>query len=56
MADEMRGVVFGGPLERLRQAARVDLPRLADDLRADHRRTHAALRHELYLKYKDRER
>ncbi|BEL03472.1 hypothetical protein Q0Z83_016630 [Actinoplanes sichuanensis] len=31
MADEMRGVVFGGPLERLRQAARVDLPRLADE-------------------------
>ncbi|SDT39686.1 hypothetical protein [Actinoplanes derwentensis] len=31
MSDEMHGVVFGGPLERLRQAARVDLPRLADE-------------------------
>lgn len=27
----MQGVVFGGPLERLRQAARIDLPRLADE-------------------------
>ncbi|WP_203896244.1 hypothetical protein [Actinoplanes xinjiangensis] len=27
-----------------------------NDLRADHRRAHTALRHELYLKYKDRER
>jgi hypothetical protein len=27
----MQGVVFGGPLERLRQAVRVDLPRLADE-------------------------
>jgi hypothetical protein len=31
MVDEMQGAVFGGPLERLRQAARVDLPRLADE-------------------------
>jgi hypothetical protein len=31
MSDEMQGVVFGGPLERHRQAARVDLPRLADE-------------------------
>ncbi|BCJ40592.1 hypothetical protein GCM10010168_74200 [Actinoplanes ianthinogenes] len=31
MTDEMRGAVLGGPLERLRQAARVDLPRLADE-------------------------
>ncbi|WP_436519630.1 hypothetical protein [Actinoplanes sp. HUAS TT8] len=31
MSDEMHGAVFGGPLERLRQAARVDLPRLADE-------------------------
>jgi hypothetical protein len=31
MGDEMQGAVFGGPLERLRQAARVDLPRLADE-------------------------
>ncbi|MEV0901435.1 hypothetical protein [Actinoplanes sp. NPDC049802] len=31
MSDEMRGAVFGGPLERLRQAARIDLPRLADE-------------------------
>lgn len=31
MSDEMRGVVFGGPLERLRQAARIDVPRLADE-------------------------
>ncbi len=27
----MHGAVFGGPLERLRQAARVDVPRLADE-------------------------
>ncbi|MDI6104926.1 hypothetical protein QLQ12_40705 [Actinoplanes sp. NEAU-A12] len=27
----MQGAVFGGPLERLRQAARIDLPRLADE-------------------------
>jgi hypothetical protein len=31
MPDEMSGGVFGGPLERLRQAARIDLPRLADE-------------------------
>jgi hypothetical protein len=31
MSDEMHGAVFGGPLERLRQAARVDVPRLADE-------------------------
>ncbi|SDS37847.1 hypothetical protein [Actinoplanes derwentensis] len=31
MSDEVQGVAFGGPLERLRQAARVDLPRLADE-------------------------
>ncbi|HWS34087.1 MAG TPA: hypothetical protein VN408_15250 [Actinoplanes sp.] len=31
MTDDVRGVAFGGPLERLRQAARVDLPRLADE-------------------------
>ena len=31
MGDEMQGAVFGGPLERLRQCARVDLPRLADE-------------------------
>jgi hypothetical protein len=31
MTDEMSGAVFGGPLERLRQAARIDLPRLADE-------------------------
>jgi hypothetical protein len=31
MSDEMRGAVFGGPLERLRQAARIDGPRLADE-------------------------
>jgi hypothetical protein len=31
MADELRGEVFGGPLERLRQAARIDVPRLADE-------------------------
>ncbi|GAA2700036.1 hypothetical protein [Actinoplanes palleronii] len=31
MSDEMHGAVFGGPLERLREGARVDLPRLADE-------------------------
>jgi hypothetical protein len=31
MGDEMQGAVFGGPLERLRQAARIDLPRLVDE-------------------------
>lgn len=31
MSDEMSGTVFGGPLERLRQAARIDVPRLADE-------------------------
>jgi hypothetical protein len=31
MSDEMQGAVFGGPLERLREAARIDLPRLADE-------------------------
>nr|MDT0656786.1 hypothetical protein [Micromonospora sp. DSM 115978] len=31
MSDEMSGAVFGGPLERLRQAARIDVPRLADE-------------------------
>ncbi|GGN92412.1 hypothetical protein GCM10010112_79560 [Actinoplanes lobatus] len=31
MSEEMHGAVFGGPLERLRQAARIDLPRLVDE-------------------------
>jgi len=31
MSDEVQGAAFGGPLERLRQAARVDVPRLADE-------------------------
>jgi hypothetical protein len=31
MSNEMQGAVFGGPLERLRQAARIDLPRIADE-------------------------
>ncbi|GAA4905976.1 hypothetical protein LX16_3436 [Stackebrandtia albiflava] len=31
MSDEMQGTVFGGPLERLRQCARIDLPRMADE-------------------------
>lgn len=31
MNDELTGKEFGGALERLRQAARIDLPKLADE-------------------------
>ena len=34
MNDEMQGTVFGGPLERLRQCAQIDLPRMADEYAA----------------------
>lgn len=31
MNDVMKGQVFGGPLERLRQCAQIDLPKMADE-------------------------
>ena len=54
---DFRVGIASGVLDRHDERGFLQLAEAAmSGLRADHRRAHTALRHELYVKYRDRER